>query len=59
MDARDHGEHVANTNGICRLEWIALAIDAAHRHKEDQQHIPPAIPRRPLFLVRFEPVEHR
>jgi hypothetical protein len=66
MDARDHGEHAASTNGtvaslspFCRLEWIALAIDAAHRHKEDQQRIPPAIPRRPLFLVRFGPVEHR
>jgi len=65
MDARAHGEHLASTNGtgagaspLCRLEWIALAIDAAHRHKEDRQRIPPPAPRRPLVLLKFE-AEHR
>jgi hypothetical protein len=37
MDAKDHGEQSSDTNGICRLEWIAWAIDAARRHKEDEQ----------------------
>ena len=55
MDARDYGEHVADTNGICRLEWIALAIDAAHRHKGDEQGIPPTVPRRTLIPVPFGP----
>jgi hypothetical protein len=61
MDARDYGER-AHTNGtvasfspFCRLEWIAKAIDAAHRHKEDQQRIPPMVPRRPLTLVWVRP----
>jgi hypothetical protein len=55
MDARDHGQHAANMNGFCRLEWIAQAIDAAHRHKEDQHRIPPMVPRRPLVIVRIHP----
>jgi len=55
MDARDHDEHAAGTNGICRLEWIALAIDAAHRHKEDEPYIPPTVPRRTLIPVPFGP----
>jgi len=55
MDARDHGQHAANTNGICRLEWIAWAIDAAHRHKDDEQHIPSTVPRRTLIPVPFGP----
>lgn len=46
MDAKDHGHPAADTNGICRLEWIAWAIDAARRHKEDEQRPPPAGPRR-------------
>ena len=54
MDARDHGEHAADTNGICRLEWIALAIEAARRHKEDEQRIPEAVPRLSLVPVRIE-----
>jgi hypothetical protein len=58
MDARDHGGHAADTNGICRLEWVALAIDAAHRHKEDEPVIPPTVPRRTLIPVPFGP-EHR
>jgi hypothetical protein len=37
MDATDHGERSSETNGICRLEWIALAIDAARRHKDHEQ----------------------
>jgi hypothetical protein len=36
MDAKDHDEQT-DTNGICRLEWIAWAIDAARRHKEEEQ----------------------
>jgi hypothetical protein len=36
MSAKDHGEQSSDTNGICRLEWIALAIDAARRHKEHE-----------------------
>jgi len=58
MDARDHGEHAADTNGICRLEWIALAIEAARRHKEDEQRMPPAVPRLSLVPVRIDP-EHQ
>jgi hypothetical protein len=53
MDAKDHGEHVHHKNNICRLEWIAWAIDAARRHKEDGQRELPARPRR-LALVRLE-----
>jgi hypothetical protein len=34
MDAKDHGEQSANENNICRLEWIAWAMEAARRHKE-------------------------
>lgn len=37
MDAKDHREPVADKSNICRLEWIAWAIDAARRHKEDEQ----------------------
>jgi hypothetical protein len=35
MDAKDHDEHTADRSNICRLEWIAWAIDAARRHKDD------------------------
>lgn len=41
MDAKDHGEQAADNNNICRLEWIAWAIDAARRHKEAEQGQPP------------------
>jgi len=34
MDAKDHTEHDLHKNSICRLEWIAWAMDAARRHKE-------------------------
>lgn len=54
MDAKDHGLPAADTNGICRLEWIAWAIDAARRHKEDEQRTPPPGPRR-LTLVPSQP----
>jgi hypothetical protein len=37
MDAKDHGEQTANKNEICRLEWIAWAIEAARRHKDAEQ----------------------
>lgn len=37
MEANDHSEHSADKSNICRLEWIAWAIDAARRHKEDEQ----------------------
>ena len=37
MDAKDHREQSVTQNGICRLEWIAWAIEAARRHKEDEQ----------------------
>ncbi len=44
MDAKDHGEHTANRTNICSLEWLAWAIDAARRHKDDEQvetRVPP------------------
>ena len=53
MDAKDHGEQAHDKNNICRLEWIAAAIDAARRHKEDEQREPPARPRR-ITLVRID-----
>ncbi len=34
MDAKDRGEPTASKNSICSLEWIALAMEAARRHKE-------------------------
>jgi hypothetical protein len=52
MDAKDHGDQHHEKNSICRLEWIAAAIDAARRHKEDEQREPPARPRR-VALVRL------
>jgi hypothetical protein len=36
MDAKDHREQPSTQNNICRLEWIAWAIEAARRHKEDE-----------------------
>jgi hypothetical protein len=53
MDAKDHGEQPHDKNSICRLEWIAAAIEAARRHKEDEQREPPARPRR-MSLVRMD-----
>ncbi len=55
MDAKDHGEQLGDKNNICRLEWIAAAIAAARRHKEDEQREPPARPRR-MTLVRMDTV---
>lgn len=53
MDAKDHSDLSADKNNICRLEWIAAAIEAARRHKQDEQREPPARPRR-MTLVRAE-----
>jgi hypothetical protein len=53
MDAKDHGDHSHEKNNICRLEWIALAIDAARRHKEDEQRGAPPRPRR-MSLVKID-----
>jgi hypothetical protein len=41
MDAKNHGEQALGKSDICRLEWIAWAIDAARRHKEDEQRRDP------------------
>jgi hypothetical protein len=40
MDAKDHREQQGAESGICRLEWIAWAIEAARRHKEGEQQRP-------------------
>jgi hypothetical protein len=53
MDAKDHSEQGHEKNSICRLEWIAAAIEAARRHKQDEQREPPARPRR-MSLVRMD-----
>jgi hypothetical protein len=37
MEAKDHAESESSQNIICRLEWIAWAMDAARRHKEGEQ----------------------
>ncbi|MEO8465851.1 MAG: hypothetical protein ABI640_10970 [Gammaproteobacteria bacterium] len=37
MDAKDHRDQPDTEKGICRLEWIAWAIEAARRHKEGEQ----------------------
>jgi hypothetical protein len=58
MDAKDHGQPAAGENGICRLEWIAWAIDAARRHKEDEQRPQPPGPRR-LAVVPNHPESAR
>jgi hypothetical protein len=34
MNAKDHTERELADNSICRLEWIAWAMEAARRHKE-------------------------
>ena len=51
MDAKDQGQQPADTNGICRLEWIAWAIEAARRHKEDEQRAPSPVAARPIAAV--------
>jgi hypothetical protein len=51
MDAKAQGEH-AHKNNICGLEWIAWAIDAARRHKDERREAP-ARPRR-MTLVRLD-----
>jgi hypothetical protein len=40
MDAKDPAERASDTNTICRLEWIAWAMEAARRHKE-AEHVAP------------------
>lgn len=41
MDS-DHGDREFPQSSICRLEWIALAMDAARRYKETEpQHREP------------------
>ena len=34
MEAKDRTESESSQNIICRLEWIAWAMEAARRHKE-------------------------
>ncbi len=34
MEAKDRRERESNNTGICSLEWIAWAMDAARRHKD-------------------------
>ena len=36
MDSRDHDEREPGKNEICRLEWIAMAMEAARRYKESE-----------------------
>ena len=55
MDAKDHGEQSAEKAGICSLEWIAWAIEAARRHKEDEQRHPATRPLR-VIPLRLEAV---
>jgi hypothetical protein len=40
MEGHDHSEHAADKSNICRLEWIAWAIEAARRHKDDERRTP-------------------
>jgi hypothetical protein len=52
MEATNHGERTTDEHSICRLEWIAWAIEAARRHKEaGQAPPPPKSPRTELRLV--------
>jgi hypothetical protein len=41
MDAKDRTERELDHNSICRLEWIAWAMEAARRHKE-AEHLAPS-----------------
>ncbi|HEX6997339.1 MAG TPA: hypothetical protein VF322_04290 [Gammaproteobacteria bacterium] len=37
MDSKDRGEHdQKKNNDICRLEWIAWAMDAARQYREER-----------------------
>ena len=45
MEAQDRTERESGKDSICRLEWIAWAMEAARRHKEAEQ----------LGLVQPEP----
>lgn len=56
MDAKEHGENLTDTNGICRLEWIAWAIDAARRHKEEEQRDAVASPRAVTTPAKLESI---
>ena len=47
MEAKDRTESESSQSIICRLEWIAWAMDAARRHKEAEH----------LGLVRHEDAE--
>jgi hypothetical protein len=35
MDAQDRGDLASSDGLICSLEWVALAMDAARQHNED------------------------
>lgn len=37
MEARDHGVLIFPSKGICGLEWIVWAMDAARQHNETKQ----------------------
>jgi hypothetical protein len=37
MDSKAQDERERSKNNICSLEWIALAMDAARRHKEAER----------------------
>jgi hypothetical protein len=37
MDGKDRVARAPDKNGICSLEWIAWAMEAARRHKEAEQ----------------------
>ncbi len=34
MDGEDRNEHGRGNGGICRLEWIAWAMEAAREHRQ-------------------------
>jgi hypothetical protein len=40
MEANEYGERAADNSNICRLEWIAWAIEAARRHKDEERRNP-------------------
>jgi hypothetical protein len=50
MDAQDHREPQEMERGICHLEWIAWAIEAARKHKEIEH-------RQPLSSLRRRALE--
>lgn len=51
MEAQDHREQASTGKDICRLEWIAWAIEAARRHKEESAAAErPLPPRQSLAL---------